>query len=61
MSFSAPAPATNATVRSATIQELRTGADQARAALGLSAMAYTDASLTVIKAVHVQQLRNAVK
>ncbi len=61
MSFSAPAPATNVTVRSATIQELRTGADQARAALGLSAMAYTDASLSAIKAVHVQQLRNAVK
>jgi hypothetical protein len=61
LSFSAPAPASNVAVRSATIQELRTAADQARAALGLSAMSYTDASPTTIKAVHVQQLRNAVQ
>ncbi len=61
MSFSAPAPATNAVVRGASVLELRTAADQARAALGLSAMAYTDPMLSTINAVHVQQLRNAVK
>ena len=61
MSFSAPAPAIGTVVRAATIQELRTGADQARAALALSVMSYTDASPGIIKAVHVQQLRNAVQ
>lgn len=61
MSFSAPVPAAGTVARSATIQELRAAADQARSALGLSAMVYTDPSPVVIKAAHVQQLRNAVK
>jgi hypothetical protein len=61
MSFSAPVPAVGTVVRAATIQELRTAADQARAALALSVMSYTDASPGIIKAVHVQQLRNAVQ
>ena len=61
MSFSGPAPASGVIIRSATILELRTAANQARASLGLPAMAYTDASPTTIKALHVQQLRNAVK
>ena len=47
------------------LTELRTAIDEARATLGLPSMAYTDTPLlggtTVVKAVHVQQLRNAVK
>lgn len=61
MSFSAPAPASEVVVRGTSILELRTAIDAARATLGLSAMSYTDPALTTIKAVHVQQLRNAVK
>ena len=52
-------------VKAVHIAELRTAIDQARTALGLPAMAYTDAPLlagtTLVKATHVQQLRNGVK
>ncbi|MFL6244606.1 MAG: hypothetical protein ACJ74H_01175 [Thermoanaerobaculia bacterium] len=61
MSFSAPVPAVGITVRSASVLELRTAAAAARSALGLSATSYTDPSPSTVKAVHVQQLRNAVK
>lgn len=61
MSFTAPAPATGAVIRSATLLELRAAADAARSALGLSAVSYTDPSPSIIKAVHVQQLRNSVQ
>jgi hypothetical protein len=61
MSFTPPVPAAAVIVRVSHVQELRTAADQARAALGLTATAYADAPPTVIKALHVQQLRAAVK
>jgi hypothetical protein len=47
------------------ITDLRTALDQARSANGLGALAYTDSTLTpgttVIKVVHLQELRNGVK
>jgi hypothetical protein len=52
-------------IRTTHLQEVRTALTQARAALGLSAISYTDPTLvagtTVIKAVHVQELRNGMK
>jgi hypothetical protein len=63
-SFSA-APAPGGTIMALHIQELRDALDPARAALGLPATSYTDPALTPgvtrIKAVHVQQLREAVR
>jgi hypothetical protein len=44
--------------------ELRTAVAAARATLGLSASTFTDPTLSSaisVKAVHVQELRNAVK
>lgn len=50
------------TIKSAHVTQLRTALDQARAALGLSAVSYTDPSLpSIVKAAHVQDLRNGVK
>jgi hypothetical protein len=47
------------------VAALRTGLDAARSAIGLSALAYTDPTLivgtTLIKAAHVQELRDGVK
>jgi hypothetical protein len=46
------------------INALRTGLDAARTAIGLVALSYTDASLTpggIVKAAHVQELRNGTK
>jgi hypothetical protein len=47
------------------IQELRTALAPARATLGLTTIVYTDPTLTagttLVKAAHVQELRNAVK
>lgn len=48
-------------IRAQHITALRTGLSQARAAIGLPALSYTDATLTRIKAAHVQELRNGVK
>lgn len=48
-------------IKSAHITQLRTGLDQARSTLGLSALTYTDPAPSIVKAVHVQQLRNGVK
>lgn len=48
-------------IRAQHITALRTGLNEARAAIGLAALTYTDATLTVIKAVHVQELRSGVK
>lgn len=48
-------------VRAVHILEMRTALNQARVALGLPALTFTDPTLTVIKAVHIQELRNGVK
>ena len=53
------------TIKAVHILELRTNLDQARTALGLSALTYTDptitAGTTIIKALHVTELRNGVE
>lgn len=60
-----PAPATGGFIRASHIAGLRAGLAQARQLLGLSAVSYDDPTLTAgatrVKAVHVQQLRDAVK
>lgn len=48
-------------VRAQHITALRIALDEARAAIGMPALAYTDGTLTIIKAAHVQELRNGVK
>jgi hypothetical protein len=52
-------------VKAVHVSELRTNLDQARSLLGLSTGSYTDSTLTpgvtVVKAVHIQQLRDRVK
>ena len=48
-------------IRASHITAIRTGLSQARTAIGLPALSYTDTTLTIIKAVHVQELRNGVK
>ena len=53
-----------ATVKAIHVTELRARLDEARAAIGVPAMVYTDPSLAagdVVKAVHVQELRAGVK
>jgi len=48
-------------VKAAHVTQLRTGLNQARSALGLSALSFTDAVPAVVKALHLQQLRDGVK
>jgi hypothetical protein len=48
-------------IKTVHLTELRTALAQARSALGLSAITTTDTPPTVIKAVHVQELRNGVR
>jgi len=48
-------------VRAQHITALRSSLSEARAAIGLPALSFTDATLTVVKAVHVQELRDGVK
>lgn len=48
-------------VRATHITDLRTALNEARAAIGMPASMFTDATLTTIKAVHVQELRDGVK
>lgn len=52
-------------IRASHLEALRTGLDAARSAIGLSALTYTDPTLivgtTLIKAAHVQELRDGVK
>jgi len=52
-------------VKATHIQELRTALNQARTALGMSAITVTDPTLTagtsIVRAVHVQELRGGVK
>jgi hypothetical protein len=59
-------PLTTATpIKTTHLTQLRTALDQARAALSLSTLAYTDPTLTAnvtpVKAAHVNDLRNGVK
>ncbi|HYC61735.1 MAG TPA: glycoside hydrolase family 44 protein [Thermoanaerobaculia bacterium] len=63
--FTNPVLSAGTSIKAVHIQELRTAMDQARAAIGLSALAYTDPTLTAgttkVKAAHVTDLRNGVK
>lgn len=65
ISFTSPAPSSITTIRAAHVSTLRTGVTQAYASLGLSSPVFTDATLTtqstVVKAVHLNQLRTAVR
>ncbi len=60
-----PTLALGAAVRASHITDLRTALNQARTAIGLNALTFTDATLTpgttLIKAIHLQELRNGVK
>ena len=56
-----PTVAAGLVVRATHVTDLRTALDAARAAAGVSTLSYTDAVPTVIKAVHVTELRNGVK
>lgn len=55
----------SALIRAADIAELRTALAEARAVLGLPPIVYTDSGLvagsTLVKAAHVQEIRNAVR
>jgi hypothetical protein len=48
-------------IRAQHITALRTGLTEARAAIGLPSLSFTDATLTRVRAVHVQELRDGVK
>jgi len=65
ISFSAPAPSTSVTVRAAHLTDLRNGITAPRNALLGGSLTFTDptitAGTTLIKAVHINELRNAVK
>jgi hypothetical protein len=53
------------TIRAVDVQEMRTQLDQARSSLGLAAATYTNeplsAGTTLIKKIHLEELRQAVK
>ncbi|MDP9194213.1 MAG: hypothetical protein M3P06_21160 [Acidobacteriota bacterium] len=63
--FTDPVLSTSITVKAVHLQELRTALSAASTALGLTAASYTDPTLTggstIVKAAHVQELRNLVK
>jgi polygalacturonase len=62
-SWSDSAPA-GVVIKAVHITELRSNLDQARSLLGLSTGSYTDAitpGVTVVKAIHIQELRDRVK
>ncbi len=65
VSFNDPVLTGSVLVKAAHFEELRTALSQARAALALSVIGYTDATLvpgaTVVRAVHVQELRIGLK
>jgi hypothetical protein len=48
-------------IRATHITDLRTALAAARAAVGLSTLTFTDVPPVIVKAVHVQELRNGVK
>ena len=55
---------TNVAAKTTHVDELRSSLNAARGAIGLTAMAFTDPTLTsstLIKAAHLQELRNALK
>lgn len=56
-----PTLALGATVRATHLTTLRTALSEARAAVGLSALSFTDSPPTLIKAVHVQELRSGTR
>lgn len=64
-SFTDPVLTGGALTKAVHLQEVRTALSQARVTLGLSTIGVTDAILTggttVVKAAHVQELRNGVK
>lgn len=65
IAFTAPTPATSVTVRRQHLLDLRNALDTARSALTLSAISYTDPTITAgttkIKAAHLTELREGVK
>jgi subtilisin-like proprotein convertase family protein len=65
IAFTAPAPATNVTIRRQHLLDLRSGLDAARALLTLTALTYTDPSITAgttkVKAAHVTEVRNGTQ
>lgn len=65
MTFTDPALTQSVAARALHLQELRAGIAEARAALALPPVTFTDATVnggsTTIRAVHVQELRGAVK
>jgi len=56
-----PSVATGLTVQAHHVTDLRTALDAARSAATVSPLTYTDVVPAVIKAVHVEQLRNGVR
>jgi hypothetical protein len=64
ISFNAPAPAAAAAIKRQHILDLRAGLDEARLTLGLSALVYTDPTITAgsttVKTAHVTELRAGV-
>ncbi|HYH08552.1 MAG TPA: hypothetical protein VEK11_15965 [Thermoanaerobaculia bacterium] len=56
-----PTIATGALIRASHLTALRAGLNEARAGIGLPALSYTDTTPTIVKAAHVQELRNGVK
>lgn len=65
VSFAPPSPAVGGSVRATHLAQLRTALDAAFAAIGLSPQAWTDPSptggATTIRAVHLQELRDAMR
>lgn len=65
IAFTAPPPAVGVAVLGTHITELRNGLNPARSALGLPAQGYTDAVITagstLVKAAHINDLRNGVR
>jgi hypothetical protein len=63
--FTDAALSSSVTIKSVHVTELRAALDTARSALGLTALSYTDPTIsagsTLIKAVHINELRQGVK
>jgi hypothetical protein len=65
IAFTLPTPTTSVTVRRQHLLDLRTALDAARSTLSLTALSYTDPTITAgstaIKAAHITDLRNGTK